>query len=89
MFKCKAKFNFIDKVSGVTKDGEKYVSLNVIPVNDTKKYNFISKDETVINLLNSIQLSRFAEITLELGFVKEFNYERRISYWSCVLLGVD
>lgn len=89
MFKCKEKFNFIGKVSGVTKDGEKYISIDVIPTNDIKKYNFISKDETVINLFNSLQLSRFCEITLEIGFKKEFNYERKTSYWLCVLLGVD
>ena len=89
MFICKSKFNFIDKIIGVTKDGERYVSINVIEVSGTKKYNFISKDANVIEIFNKLDISRFAEINLKLGFIREFNQERRFSYWTCVLLGVD
>ena len=89
MFICKSKFNYIDKVLGVTKDGEQYVSINVIEINGTKKYNFISKDAQVIELFKKLEISRFAEINLKLSFVREFNPESRFSYWSCNLLGVD
>ncbi len=89
MFICKSKFNYIDKVIGVTKEGEQYVSLNVIELGGTKKYNFISKDVQVIELFKKLDISRFAEINLELGFNREFNQERRFSFWTCVLLGVD
>lgn len=89
MFICKSKFNYIDKVLGVTKDGEQYVSINVIEINGTKNYNFLSKDTQVIELFKKLEISRFAEINLKLGFVREFNPESRFSYWSCNLLGVD
>lgn len=89
MFICKSKFNFIDKFIGVTKEGEQYVSLNVIELNGTKKYNFISKDTQVIDLFKKLEISRFAEVNLKLGFIREFNQEKRFSYWTCSLLGVD
>ena len=89
MFICKCKVNFIDKVVGVTKDGEKYVSINAIPINDTKKYNFISKDESIINYFNTCNFGRFEEIVISIGFTREFNSERKTSYWSASLVGVE
>ena len=89
MFVCKSKFNFLDKTIGVTKDGEKYVAINVIPAESTQKLNFISKDEEVIKIFSNVNLSRFAEITLKIGFEREYNSEKRISYWVCKLLGAE
>ena len=89
MFICKDKFNYVDKSMGVTKDGEKYLSINVIPINDTKKYNFLTKDEEVMNLFNTMEFKRFEEITLVIKFTREFNFERKTSYWSPMLIGVE
>lgn len=89
MFISKCKVNFVDKVVGVTKDGEKYISVNVIPIDDNKKYNFISKDDNVINLFNTYDFKRFEEITISLAFIREFRPETRTSYWAVVLTGVE
>ena len=89
MFICEEKFNYVDKSMGVTKDGEKYLSLNVIPINDQKKYNFLTKDDEIINLINSLEFKRFQEITLQIKFIREFNFEKRTSYWFPQLVGVD
>lgn len=89
MFVSKCKVNFLDKVVGVTKDGEKYISVNVIPANDTKKFNFISKNDDVINAFNTYDFKRFEEITISVGFFREFNQEKRTSYWSATLVGVE
>ena len=42
MVVAKETFNFIDKREGVTKDGEKYLSINVLS-RDNRKFNFITK----------------------------------------------
>lgn len=89
MFVSKCQVNFIDKVVGVTKDGERFVSVNVIPLNDTKKFNFISKDDEVINYFKTCEFKRFEEITVLIGFNREFNQEKRTSYWSANLVGVE
>ena len=88
MIKGQEVFNFIDKRHGVTKDGEKYIALNVLS-KDNMKFSFISKDEKIINTLAPLNLQRFAEIKLFLGFERVFNSEKRTSYWDCILLGVD
>lgn len=82
------EFNFIDKRVGVTKEGEQYISINVL-AKDNKKFNFISKDEKLIDKIAPINLQRFALIKLVLGFDKVYNSEKRISYWNCELIGVE
>lgn len=42
MISCKEEFNFIDKRVAVIKEGERYISINVLS-KDNKKFNFISK----------------------------------------------
>ena len=81
-------FNFIDKHIGVTKDGEQYISINVLS-KDNKKFNFISKDTKIIEKISPLNLQRFAQIKLVLGFERTYNQEKRTSYWSCELIGVE
>lgn len=88
MIKGTETFNFVDKRVGVTKDGEKYISLNVIS-KDNEKVNFISKDEKIIDKLGSLNVTRFAPIKLLLETNRVFNYEKRVSYWTVELIGVD
>lgn len=80
-------FSFIDKKVGVTQDGEKYIALNVLS-KDNQKLSFISKKEDVINKISSIQLTKFQDVKLNFNFIREYNREKRVSYWSCELLGV-
>jgi len=88
MITCKEEFNFIDKRVGVTKDGEQYISINVIS-KDNKKFNFISKDNKLIDKVAPLNLQRFALIKLVLNFERVFNKEKRTSYWTCNLVGVE
>lgn len=88
MFKCKEEFNFVDKRVAVTKDGEQYISINVIS-KDNKNFNFISKNTDLIDKISPLNLQKFSKITLILGFKREFNKEKRTSYWTCSLLGVE
>ena len=67
MIICKEEFNFIDKREGVTKDGEKYLSINVLS-KDNKKFNFISKDTKLIDKISPLNLQRFSIIKLILCF---------------------
>ena len=88
MVVAKETFNFIDKREGVTKDGEKYLSINVLS-KDNRKFNFITKDTELINKISPLNLQKFAQIKLVLNFERVFNREKRTSYWTCNLLGVE
>ena len=88
MITCKEEFNFVDKRVGVTKDGEQYISINVIS-KDNKKFNFISKDTKLIDKVAPLNLQRFALIKLILCFEREFIKERRTSYWNFNLIGFE
>lgn len=80
-------FNFVDRKVGVTQDGEKYLALNVLS-KDNQKLSFITKKEELINKISSLQLTKFQDIKLNFNFSREFNREKRVSYWACELIGV-
>lgn len=88
MVTCKEDFNFVDKRVGVTKEGEQYISINVIS-KDNRKFNFISKDTKLIDKISPLNLQRFAPIKLVLDFERIYNKEKRTSYWTCELIGVE
>lgn len=88
MITCKEEFNFIDKRVGVTKEGEQYISLNVLS-KDNRKFNFISKDTKLIDKIAPLNLNKFAPIKLIVDFERVFNKEKRVSYWTCNLVGVE
>lgn len=88
MFICEKSFNFVDRINGITKDGEKYISISVIDPEDNRKYSFLTTDEKLISKISNIQIARFNEITLILGFEKVFNSRTRFSNWNVYLVGV-
>lgn len=85
---CKEEFNFVDKKISVTRDGEQYLSINVLS-KDNKKFNFISKDTKLIDKISPLNLQKFAPVKLILNFERIFNKEKRTSYWACELVGVE
>lgn len=88
MIICHEEFNFIDKRVGVTKDGEKYISLNVLS-KDNKNFNFISKNTKLIDKISPLNIQKFANIKLVLEFERVFNKEKRTSYWTVNLVDVE
>ena len=88
MVVAKEMFNFIDKREGITKDGEKYLSINVLS-KDNRKFNFITKDTDLINKISPLNLQKFSQIKLVLNFERVYNRETRTSYWTCELIGVE
>lgn len=88
MVVAKETFNFIDKREGVTKDGEKYLSINVLS-RDNRKFNFITKDMDLVNKISPLNIQKFSPIKLILDFERVFNREKRSSYWTCNLVGVE
>ena len=88
MVVAKETFNFIDKREGVTKDGEKYLSINVLS-RDNRKFNFITKDIDLVNKISPLNIQKFSPIKLILDFERVFNREKRTSYWTCNFVGVE
>ena len=85
---CKEEFNFVDTKAGVTNDGEQYLSINVLSKSN-KKFNFMTKDTKLIDKLSPLNIQRFSPIKLVLDFERTFNKEKRTSYWTCELIGVE
>ena len=88
MVVAKEMFNFIDKRGGITKDAQKYLSINVLS-KDNRKFNFITKDTDLINKISPLNLQKFSQIKLVLNFERVYNREKRTSYWTCELIGVE
>lgn len=80
-------FSFIAKKVGVTKDGEQYIALNVLS-KDNRKFYFLSKEVEVIDKISQINFTKFQDVKLHFDFDKEYNKEKKTSFWSCKLLGV-
>ena len=81
------KFIYIDKHLAVSQSGVQYIALDCLD-EDNAKFSFISDDADVIKALNSVELSKFQELKLRLGFQRVFNPKTRFSSWQCRLLGV-
>ena len=88
MVLAKETFNFIDKREGVTKDWVKYLSINVLS-KDNRKFNFITKDMDLVNKISPLNIQKFSPIKLILDFERVFNREKRTSYWTCNLVGIE
>lgn len=88
MIICHEEFNFIDKRVGVTKDGEQYISLNVLS-KDNKHFNFISKNTKLIDKISPLNIQKFSNVKLVLEFERVFNKEKRTSYWTVNLVDVE
>lgn len=80
-------FSYIDKKVGVTKDGEQYIAINVLS-KDNRKFNFISKSAEVIDKISQTNFTKFQDVKLHFDFNREFNKEKKISYWICEIVGV-
>lgn len=80
-------FSYIDKKVGVTKDGEQFIAVNVLS-KDNKKFNFISKSPEVIDKLSQSNFTKFQDIKLHFDFTREYNREKKVSYWTCEIVGV-
>lgn len=80
-------FSYIDKKLGVTKNGEQYIAINVLS-KDNRKFTFISKIPEVIDKLGQVSLTKFQDVKLQFKFDREYNIEKKTSYWSCEIVGV-
>lgn len=81
-------FSYIDKKIGVTKDGEQFIALNVLSKDTNRKLNFISKSPELIDKISQTNFTKFQDIKLHFDFDREFNKEKKISYWTCEIVGV-
>lgn len=82
-------FTFLDIVSGVNKDGEKYVAINVLTNEKRKrKVTFVVKNETLMDKLLNMKFTDYQGIKLNFLVDKIFNNEKKVSYWCVELIGV-
>ena len=81
-------FSYVLSSTGVNKDGEKYLVLDVLTKGTKKKVSFITKDEEVMNKLLSTKYVDFQDIKLHFSVIREFNPKTRYSNWNVELVGV-
>lgn len=88
MVQGKQVFTFIEKVTGVNSDGEKYFAINVLTKDTKKKLSFVTKDNILIDKLLSVKFIDYQDVILVLEFNRIYNAEKKVSYWNCELVGV-
>lgn len=89
MFKGSNVFTFLSKRNGVTKDGESYVSVNVLTKHTKKPISFIVTKPELIDLINNRQFTDYQDIKLIVEFDRVFNSKTRYSNWQVELVGVE
>ena len=87
MLKSKTRFKYLEHVSSINKDGEKYLAVTVLDGSD--KFSFVTHDEELIKTFSSLKIEQFSDIVLIIGFERVFNQKTRYSNWQSVLLGVE
>ena len=87
MLKSKTRFKYLEHVSSINKDGEKYLAVSVLDGSD--KFSFITHDEELIKTFSSLSIEQFSDIVLIIGFERVFNQKTRYFNWQPVLLGVE
>lgn len=55
---------------------------------DNRKFNFMSKDPNVIDKLSQTNFTKFQDVKLHFDFNREYNSEKKTSYWVCEIVGV-
>lgn len=89
MLQAKAIFTYIDSVTGINQDGEKYFAINVMTKgNSKKKLSFVAKKPEVLDKLSGTKFIDFQDVTLILDFDRIYNKEKKVSYWSVELIGI-
>lgn len=89
MLQAKAIFTYIDSVTGINQDGEKYFAINVMTKgNSKKKLSFVAKKPEVLDKLSGTKFLDFQDVTLILDFDRLYNKEKKVSYWSVELIGI-
>lgn len=89
MIQAKQTFTYVDSVTGVNQDGEKYFAVNVMTKgNSKKKLSFVAKKPDVLDKISGLKFIDFQDITLFIEFDRIFNKEKKSSYWSCELIGI-
>lgn len=89
MVQGKQLFTYIDSSTGVNKDGEKYFAINVMTKgNNKKKLSFVAKNPDVLDKITQMKFIDFQDVVLYLDFNRDFNNEKRVSYWSVELIGI-
>ncbi|MFR8104702.1 MAG: hypothetical protein ACLU8F_06515 [Clostridia bacterium] len=88
MINGSAVFTYLGKKSGVTKDGEQYLALNVLTKDTKQKFSFVIKDSSIIDKVSSRKFIDFQDIKLFFNIDRVFNNETRYSHWEIQLVGV-
>ena len=89
MFKSSNVFTYIDSVTGVNQDGEKYFAINLMSKGThKKKLSFITKNDELINKISQIKFIDFQDVVLLVNFDRKFIKDKRVSYWDCELVDI-
>ena len=84
LFQDKSRFKFLEKVCSINQDGEKYVSISVLSL-DNKKFNFISHDESVIQTIQSLNIENLSDIITSLGLEKYLVFGKSFYYIQIII----
>lgn len=89
MFKGSNVFTYLSKKSGVTKEGESYLAINVLTKNSKRPVSFFITDINLIDEINSRQFTDYQDIKLIVEINRVFNVKTRYTNWQVELIGVE
>lgn len=85
---CVKTFTFLDYKTGVNKDGEKYVAMNVRDKETKKNYNFLCIDVDIVDKIVNSKLIDYQDIKLKVLFDRVFNRNTRYSNWQASIVDI-
>lgn len=88
MIQGKQTFIFVNKATGMTKDGLRYLAFEVLDKKNKNKYSFIAKNPDLISRLETMKFTDFQDIVMYFEFSRVFNPNTRFSNWQCEVIDV-
>lgn len=88
MFKAGTTVTYIDTVTGVTQDGERYTAINVMTKGThKKKLSFLTTKPELMDKINQMKFIDFQDVYISVVFTREVN-KNRFTYWNAELIDV-
>lgn len=90
MIRGSCVFSYVGSKTGVTKDGEKYIALNVLTKDSNKrKFSFVITNSEIIDKVASRKYVDFQDIKVFFDVIRVFNSQTRYSHWEVNVVGVE
>ena len=85
---CLKTFTYLDYKTGVNKDGEKFVAMNVRDKATKKNYNFICVIPEMVDKIVNAKFIDFQDLKLKILFDRVYNKNTRFWNWQAEIVDI-